>query len=55
MPMAVTAEKAANYIIKGVAKRRKEVHFPYRFTLILKCLRMLPLPIWLMLAKGLSR
>ncbi|WP_404343929.1 SDR family NAD(P)-dependent oxidoreductase [Pseudoalteromonas mariniglutinosa] len=55
MPMAVSAEKAANYIIKGVAKRRKEVHFPYRFTFILKCLRMLPLPLWLKLAKGLTR
>ncbi|KPH62465.1 SDR family NAD(P)-dependent oxidoreductase [Pseudoalteromonas porphyrae] len=55
MPMAVTAEKAADYIIKGVSKRRKEIHFPYRFTLILKCLRVLPLPLWLKLAKGLSR
>ncbi|MCQ8878398.1 SDR family NAD(P)-dependent oxidoreductase [Pseudoalteromonas shioyasakiensis] len=55
MPMAVSAEKAADYIISGVKKRRKEVHFPYRFTLILKCLRILPLPLWLKLAKGLSR
>lgn len=55
MPMAVSAKKAADYIVKGVAKRRKEVHFPYRFTLILKCLRVLPLPLWLKLAKGLSR
>lgn len=55
MPMAVTAEQAADYILKGVKKRRKEVHFPYRFTLILKCLRMLPLPLWLKLAKGLAR
>lgn len=55
MPMAVTAEKAAEYIFSGVKKRRKEVHFPYRFTLILKCLRILPLPLWLKLAKGLTR
>ncbi|AXV66999.1 SDR family NAD(P)-dependent oxidoreductase (plasmid) [Pseudoalteromonas lipolytica] len=55
MPMAVSAEKAASYIYKGVEKRRKEVHFPYRFTLILKLLRMLPTPLWLKLAKGLSR
>lgn len=55
MPMAVTAEKAADYIIKGVAKRRKEVHFPYRFTFILKALRVLPLSLWLKIAKGLSR
>jgi short-subunit dehydrogenase len=55
MPMAVSAEKAADYMIKGIHKRRKEVHFPYRFTLILKALRILPLPLWLYLAKGLTR
>lgn len=55
MPMAVTAEKAADYMIKGIQKRRKDVHFPYRFTLILKALRILPLPIWLKIAKGLAR
>ena len=55
MPMAVSAEKAADYIIKGVKKRRKEVHFPYRFTLILKALRILPLSLWLKIAKGLTR
>lgn len=55
MPMAVSAEEAANYIFKGVAKRRKEVHFPHRFTFFLKFLRMLPTPLWLKLAKGLSR
>jgi short-subunit dehydrogenase len=55
MPMAVTAQKAADYIIKGVSSRKKEVHFPYRFTLILKALRILPLPLWLKIAKGLTR
>lgn len=55
MPMAVTAEKAADYMIKGIHKRRKDVHFPYRFTLILKVLRILPLPLWLKIAKGLTR
>ncbi|ASM52256.1 hypothetical protein PESP_b0737 [Pseudoalteromonas espejiana DSM 9414] len=55
MPMAVTAEQAADYMLKGINKRRKEVHFPYRFTLFLKALRILPLPLWLRLAKGLTR
>ncbi len=55
MPMAVTATEAADYMMKGINKRRKEVHFPYRFTLILKALRILPLPLWLRLAKGLAR
>ncbi|MBH0056007.1 SDR family NAD(P)-dependent oxidoreductase [Pseudoalteromonas sp. SWXJZ94C] len=55
MPMAVSASEAADYMIKGIHKRRKEVHFPYRFTLILKALRILPLPLWLKIAKGLTR
>lgn len=55
MPMAVTAEQAADYMIKGISKRKKELHFPYRFTLILKALRILPLSLWLRIAKGLTR
>lgn len=55
MPMAVSAQKAADYMIKGIHKRRKDVHFPYRFTLILKALRILPFPLWLKIAKGLAR
>ena len=55
MPMAVSAEQAAQYMVKGINKRRKEVHFPHRFTYILKVLRILPLPLWLKIAKGLSR
>ncbi|GAA61452.1 hypothetical protein P20652_3329 [Pseudoalteromonas sp. BSi20652] len=55
MPMAVSASDAANYMIKGIHNRKKEVHFPYRFTLILKALRILPLPLWLKIAKGLTR
>jgi short-subunit dehydrogenase len=55
MPMAVSATKAADIMMKGIDKRRKEIHFPYRFTLILKALRVLPLPLWLKLAKGLTR
>ncbi|MBQ4833425.1 SDR family NAD(P)-dependent oxidoreductase [Pseudoalteromonas sp. MMG010] len=55
MPMAINATKAADYIIKGVAKRRKEIHFPRRFTFILKLLTLLPFTAWLKIAKGLSR
>ena len=53
MPMAVTAEQAANYIYKGLRKAQ-EVQFPHRFTFILK-FKNAPMPLWLKLAKGLSR
>ncbi len=42
MPMIITPEKAAQYITKGLQSSRFEIHFPKRFTLFLKFLRMLP-------------
>ncbi|TMP87034.1 short-chain dehydrogenase [Pseudoalteromonas ruthenica] len=55
MPMAVSAEQAAEYMYKGLQKRRKEIHFPKRFTFILKLLRVLPWPLWRKIAKGMVR
>ncbi|BBN83300.1 short-chain dehydrogenase [Pseudoalteromonas sp. A25] len=55
MPMAVTVEHATRSIAKGIAKRQKEIHFPKRFTFILKALRLLPFSIWLYLSKGIRR
>ncbi|MEO2268551.1 SDR family NAD(P)-dependent oxidoreductase [Pseudoalteromonas pernae] len=55
MPMAITAEQAAQYMYKGLKKRHKEIHFPKRFTLFLKLLRALPWFIWSKLAKGMVR
>lgn len=42
MPMIITPEKAAKAIAKGLQSRGFEIHFPKRFTLMLKFLRMLP-------------
>lgn len=42
MPMIITAESAAVYIADGLLKTAFEVHFPKRFTLWLKLLRILP-------------
>ena len=42
MPMQVTAEAAARAIIAGLAKGRLDIHFPRRFTYIVKCLGILP-------------
>lgn len=42
MPALITPEQAAREILSGWADGRFEIHFPRRFTLWLKALRMLP-------------
>lgn len=42
MPGLLTAEQAAQHIVQGWARGRFEIHFPKRFTLWLKLMRLLP-------------
>ena len=42
MPFLITAEKAADYIVKGLADSSFEIAFPRRFAFILKLMRILP-------------
>ncbi len=42
MPFIIESDLAAKYILDGIERRDFEVHFPYRFTLSLKFLRLLP-------------
>jgi NAD(P)-dependent dehydrogenase (short-subunit alcohol dehydrogenase family) len=42
MPALLTPEQAARHIVRGWEKGRFEIHFPKRFTLWLKLLRLLP-------------
>jgi len=42
MPALLTPKQAASAIVKGWAQGRFEIHFPKRFTLWLKLLRLLP-------------
>ncbi len=42
MPALQTPEEAASIILRGIAAGRFEIHFPWRFTLLIKLLRMLP-------------
>jgi len=42
MPALQTPESAASAILRGIAAGRFEIHFPRRFTLLVKLLRMLP-------------
>jgi short-subunit dehydrogenase len=42
MPMITTPEKAALSIVKGLKSKQFEIHFPKRFTVLLKLIKSLP-------------
>lgn len=42
MPALRTPEQAAEAIVRGLERGRFEIHFPKRFTLVLKAIRLLP-------------
>lgn len=42
MPAIVTADEAAAEVLRGMARRGFEIHFPRRFTLAMKFFRLLP-------------
>jgi short-subunit dehydrogenase len=55
MPFQVSVQEASKRIRNGIAKRKNEIHFPKRFTYILKALSMLPNSIWNALGKRLVK
>ena len=42
MPMIIEVDEAAKQIVSGITSSQFEIHFPKRFTLLLKILRSLP-------------
>lgn len=42
MPMRISTAKASQYIVNGLEKQSYEIHFPKRFTYIMKILALLP-------------
>jgi len=42
MPFRIEAEDAARRIVDGIEARKPEIHFPKRFSLLFKCLTLLP-------------
>lgn len=54
MPAIITAEAAAQAVIKGLQTRAFELHFPKRFTLAIKLLRLLPYALSLRLTSRLA-
>lgn len=55
MPMLITSEKAADDIVSGLKKGKKEIHFPLKFTLLLKLFAYLPSFIWKKIAIRISK
>lgn len=51
MPFIISPKSAAEVILKGLEKRKFEIHFPKKFTFFLKVLRLLPYPIFFFLTK----
>lgn len=45
MPALISAMQASEYILKGIAGYKQEIHFPKRFSLTLKAIASLPNPI----------
>ena len=54
MPFRVSTEQASNAIRRGIEKRKAEIHFPKKFTYILKFLSLLPTRLWTKLAQGMK-
>jgi NAD(P)-dependent dehydrogenase (short-subunit alcohol dehydrogenase family) len=52
MPAIITPEAAAAATLKGLAKGQFEIHYPKRFTLLLKLLRLLPYGLYFRLIRS---
>ena len=50
MPMIVSSEQAAQKIIQGIAKGKRDISFPGVFIFLMKCLSWLPFSLWRRLA-----
>lgn len=55
MPMRITVEEASHAIRKGLASRKPEIHFPKRFTYLLKLISFFPHGLWCRLAQRMTR
>lgn len=53
MPMMIEADEAAKALAKGMRARAFEIHFPKKFTFIMKFLRILPAPLYFMVSRKL--
>lgn len=51
MPFRISVQQASDFIRKGLLKRKSEIHFPKRFTSMLKFLSLLPGPLWTIIGR----
>ena len=51
MPFRITTEEASTAIRDGLKKRKSEIHFPKKFTLMMKLFSWLPNSVWTHLAQ----
>lgn len=54
MPAIITPDEAAEAVLRGMGRRGFEIHFPRRFTLAMKLLRILPYGLSLRLTRRLG-
>jgi short-subunit dehydrogenase len=54
MPALISSTDAAEQILKGFARGHFEIHFPKRFTRVLKTLRLLPYRLYFALIKNVA-
>lgn len=54
MPALLTPQQAASAVVEGFATGAFEIHFPKRFTCVLKLLRLLPYPWYFFLVRRLT-
>lgn len=54
MPFIITPEKAADEIFNGIATKKFEIHFPKKFTYLLKFLQILPNFLFLKIIKKIT-
>lgn len=55
MPMMIDAVDAAKAIAKGLTRSSFEIHFPKKFTCIMKVLRLLPTRLYFMIARKMMK
>ncbi|WP_134682159.1 SDR family NAD(P)-dependent oxidoreductase [Paracoccus ravus] len=55
MPAIISPDEAAAAVLRGMAKRGFEIHFPRRFTLAMKLLRLMPYSISLRVTRRMAQ
>ncbi len=55
MPFLLPPDRAAEIIVRGIERRKREIHFPLRLSLAMKLLRILPIWMFDPLMKSISR